>query len=270
MVLKKYTISSLVTLFALMPFSSTSLAQNENDSNRSDSNSEEQLRFQLPDIPPGLGVPTGRESGGGSRGDCPLKPNLPPLTALIPENSIKLTVSQYPTVWVYVPYAPEEVTYGKLSLQDEAGKEFWRVHFKLPATPGVIGIQFPSTNDPLTLNQTYQWYFELSCPNPESLSSNKAIVMGKIQRINMSQLNTNQNVSFDGNNTLWEKAIAFSRYGIWYDAVDTLARLQLTNPENSTVNRAWHRLLKDDRVILDEVVDEPIVGNVTITNSPPE
>lgn len=259
MILRKYTLSIVVFLFLLMGFSLTSWAKSDRESSRY--NFHKQLRFKRPKLPPNLGSPP-RGRGGGSRGDCPYKPELPPMTALIPGNATKLTVRESPTVWVYVPYTSEEVSQGEFYLQNEDGKqEFFRVNFQLPRTPGVVGIQFPS-NYSLTLNKIYQWNFELDCPTENELEYRRAIVIGVIQRIDPSAVIEEQPES-----SSLEQVNFYALAGIWYEAIDRLARLKLNSNERDLIEMEWNNLLRDENILLEEIADAPVVGYVTITNS---
>ncbi|MCC5898879.1 MAG: DUF928 domain-containing protein [Phormidium sp. BM_Day4_Bin.17] len=249
----------MVLLSLLTGFSFSSLAQVGEGWNRY--NSHKQLRFERPRIPRNIGSPP-RGRGGGSRGDCPYKPDFPPMMALVPGNATKLTVRESPTVWVYVPYTADEVNQGKFYLQNEDGKqEFFRVDVQLPSTPGVVGIQFPSTYR-LTLNNIYQWNFEIDCPTQDEPDSRRAIVIGFIQRID-----TPEPIEVAPGESSLDDAELYALAGIWYEAIDTLARLKLNSEERELVEREWNSLLRDETILLQELTDAPVVGYVTITNS---
>jgi hypothetical protein len=96
------------------------------------------------------------DNGTGTRGNCMEK--SPPLTRLVgSSNNLALTVNDYPTFWVYVPYTPEEAPSGEFSLHD--GKnDIYRTRFQLPATPGIVKISLPPTTKGLEIGKTYRWY----------------------------------------------------------------------------------------------------------------
>ena len=256
--LRKYTWSIVVLLSLLTGLSLSSLAQAGEGWNRY--NFQKQLRFERPRLPRNIGSPP-RGRGGGSRGDCPYRPEFPPMMALVPGNATKLTVRESPTVWVYVPYATDEVNQGKFYLQNEDGRqEFFRVDVQLPPTPGVVGIQFPSTYR-LTLNQIYQWNFEIDCPTQDETQSQRAIVIGFIQRIDPPEP-----IDVAPQESSLDRVAFYALAGIWHEAIDTLANLKLNSDESELVEREWNSLLRDENILLQELADAPIVGYVTITN----
>lgn len=256
--LRKYTLSIVVLLSLLIGVSFSSLAQVGGGLNRY--NFHKQLRFRRPQLPPNIGSPP-RGRGGGSRGDCPYKPDLPPMTALIPGNATKLTVRESPTVWVYVPYTADEVNQGRFYLQNEDGEqEFFRFDFQLPPTPGVVGIQFPSTYR-LNLNEIYQWNFEIDCPTDDESEFRRAIVIGVMQRIDPSEV-----IEGQSENSSLEQVSFYALAGVWYDAIDRLAQLKLNSNERDLIETEWNNLLRDENILLEEIADTPVVGYVTITN----
>jgi hypothetical protein len=183
------------------------------------------------------------------------------MTALIPGNATKLTVRESPTVWVYVPYTADEVNQGRFYLQNEDGEqEFFRFDFQLPPTPGVVGIQFPSTYR-LTLNEIYQWNFEIDCPTDDESEFRRAIVIGVMQRIDPSEV-----IEGQSENSSLEQVSFYALAGVWYDAIDRLAQLKLNSNERDLIETEWNNLLRDENILLEEVADTPVVGYVTITN----
>lgn len=58
-----------------------------------------------------------------------------------------------------------------------------------------------------------------------------------------------------------KRIAVYAQNGIWHEAVTELAKLRLTEPQNSTLNSDWTTLLSD--VGLEKVAGEPIIGSVS-------
>lgn len=207
---------------------------------------------------PRNGTPTGRRQGGARRNGCPdLKE---PVTALIPGEEtvtesisfLALTVSEYPTFWVYVPELPIKERLGEFVFQDERGKNIYRTSLTLPEKSGVIGISLPQ-NPQYALKQDnkYQWYFKVYCGNTQN-TSDYYYVKAWVQRVALtpkleSELRTAKS----------EEYIVYAVSQIWQDALTNLAQLRSTNSASSVLAQDWTDLLK--AVGLEEFAGAPIV-----------
>ena len=63
-----------------------------------------------------MGTPTPATTRGDTWANCPKTPK--PLTALLANNGSDFTLSEYPTFWFYIPYAPERIGYMEFLLLD--------------------------------------------------------------------------------------------------------------------------------------------------------
>ncbi|GAA6620837.1 hypothetical protein NUACC26_066550 [Scytonema sp. NUACC26] len=54
-----------------------------------------------------------------------------------------------------------------------------------------------------------------------------------------------------------QQAVIYAREGIWYDALTSLAELQLANPQNSVLVEDWKSLLTT--IGLEKIVTQPLV-----------
>lgn len=213
------------------------------------------------DDPPDRGTPSSTE-GTGSRSGCMLKENKPPLTPLVGRKTLNLTVNQSPTIWIYVPYTPQESSKGEFSLQD-GDKDVYRTNFQLPATPGIVSISLPSTVSPLAVGKKYRWYFDINCPRSEGSGEAPAFttLTGLVEIVNPpSALNKDLQAAA----TPLEKIATYAKYGIWYETVTELAKLQLQSPQNAMIKRLWVELLSAKTVGLANIAQEPIAGEVKI------
>ena len=211
--------------------------------------------------PPDRGTPISNE-GTGSRGDCFYKPSLPPLKSLAGKDHLKLTASDRPTFWVYLPYTQAEAPYGEFSLQN-GDNEIYRTRFQLPAKPGIVSVSLPSTVAPLEVGKKYRWYFDINCSTSVSSDdlSTPACLTGIVERVTFSE---NFARELKTASKPLNKIATYAKQGIWYDALTELAQLRLQQPENPILKRAWNKLLSDQHVNLEEISSEPILGSVEI------
>jgi hypothetical protein len=207
--------------------------------------------------PPDRGTPPTND-GTGSRGGCPYKKELPPMTNLTGSKNLELTLNAHPTFWVYVPYSQHEVVSGEFSLQ-EGDNEVYSTHFQLPTTPGIVSISLPPTLKPLEVGKTYNWYFNINC-SPTKLSEPPDTVMGQVQRVTRSGQFDSE---FKTAKTPLERIAIYAKHHAWYDTLTELAQLRLNEPQDSTLKQVWVELLSDRNVGLAQVAQEPIVGAVT-------
>ena len=225
------------------------LAQSEEPTDSQTQNVKISFIPAQPD-PPNRGTPRSNE-GTGSRGDCLHKPSLPPLKSLVGKNHLKLTTSDRPTIWVYVPYTQKEAPYGEFSLQD-GDNEIYRTRFQLTAKPGIVGVSLPSTIAPLAVNKSYRWYLDINCSVSASSNdlSTPASLTGMVERVAFSADLARE---FKTASKPLNQIATYAKYGIWYDAVTELAKLRLQQPENLTVQQAWDKLLSDRLVDLEAI-----------------
>lgn len=227
--------------------------------------------------PPDAGtpMPTG---GTGSRGGCVDIHDRPPLAALVGQHHLMLTTSDRPVFWIYVPYTPEEASSGFISLQ-QGDNAIYEGTFSLASasesvTPGVVGIQLPTSAPSLVAGQEYDWFIDINCvmaidnskvsdDTPESLD-------GLVQRVEVSDDLAND---LSQAQTGLEVVAAYGRHHIWYDWLTELARLRLateadnkldnTGLNNTELDTTWTTVLSDKQtVLLDTWATEPLVGEI--------
>ncbi|HAX80575.1 MAG TPA: hypothetical protein DCY88_33255 [Cyanobacteria bacterium UBA11372] len=199
---------------------------------------------------------SGRRTGGGSRSPCISKE--PPLTALSPINNSGKTVLEHPTFWFYVPYSAQEAPQGEFVLQEEGGKDIYRIGFTLPGKPGFVSVSIPPTQPVLEINKWYRWYFKIYCEPQQSSAPN--FVEGWVQRVELTKALQSQLQQATP-----RKYAAYAANLIWYDAIDDLAKLRLVQPSNTTLDNDWDNLLKSREIDLQGISREPIVGSVILS-----
>ncbi|MUG93262.1 DUF928 domain-containing protein [Scytonema sp. UIC 10036] len=226
--------------------------------------SQSKIRFIPPyNDPPDRGTPPTND-GTGSRGDCLAKKNKPPLTRLAGSHNLKLTVQERPTLWIYVPYTSNEVNDGEFVLQN-GDIDVYRTRFKLNATPGIVSVSLPSDLPPLAVGKEYRWYVDINCPsatsNSESLTP--ASLTGVVQRVSASP---ELQKELSAAKTPLERIAVYAKQGIWLETLTELAQLRLKEPQNTNLQNVWKDLLSAENVNLGIIVQEPIVGSVTVTS----
>lgn len=223
-------------------------------------NSVSDSRKPVQKDPPDRGTPSAND-GTGSRGDCIDKQDKFPLTRLVGSASLKSTVKEYPTLWVYLPYTRLEAPNGEFSLQD-GDKEVYRVRFQLPTTPGIIGLSLPSTSPPLAVGKQYRWYFDINCPRAKASneSATPASLTGVVQRITPSLALENE---LKAAKTPLERINIYNKQGFWIESITELAQLRIKDPQNPNLQKVWIELLSQPQVGLENLATEPIIGNVT-------
>ncbi len=260
----KPIIAAILIAASLTSLPIPSLAQLDEPNN---SNAEPtEILFLLANPPlPTVGTPT-TNRGTGTRGDCLYKPENPPLTNLDGEKNFELTVSAYPTFWVYVPYTSKEAPSGEFSLQD-GEEEVYYANLSLPATPGIVSISLPATAKPLEVGKTYRWYFAINCHSSNSLDNfTQASVTGIVKIVSPSP---ELKEELKNAQTPLQKIAAYAKHSIWYDTLTQLAQLRQNEPKNPTIEKLWVQLLSDENIGLSNIASQPISGAV-ITNSPQE
>lgn len=218
-----------------------------------------------PPDPPSNPPPDGRREPGGSLSgnedqSCP--PHSMPLTAITPPNAQGLTLSEQPTFWFYIPYAPDDVQIGEFSIltRDET-QDVYRTFFHLPETPGLVSLQLPDSEDiHLQEDQYYHWYLKLYCGESNDVPD----------------LNTIASVAPDLTINGWVKRVAPTPEresqilngfpDIWYDTVAHLAeQRQASPPTIENLEEQWAELLAYGE--LENFVEEPLVGSVLMLDT---
>ncbi|GAA6616463.1 DUF928 domain-containing protein [Scytonema sp. NUACC26] len=206
----------------------------------------------------GNGTPQ-QASGGASRvGTYQLNPSTLAATgpnaliALLPQSFYGTTVSERPTVIVYIPAsnAREAV----FSLKDETGETQHQMTIPVAGRTGAIAIKLPADAPALTVGKNYQWFLALKIDG--QLGPSTPYVDGWIQRI---QPNAELARAMQEQDAL-KRATAFGKHGVWYDCAATLGALQAEQPNNATIMKQWEELLTS--VNLKEIATAPVVMSV--------
>lgn len=233
------------------PFSTQPVKQNQ----------QQQLlanRFQAPD-----GGATRGAVGGGTRGDtvCAMGEEQPqlPLTLLVPEGKFGLTVSQYPQFLVYVPET--SAAEAEFVLREVDGDYEYRTELTLPQTEGIVTLELPRTEKALEVGIEYEWMFVIVC---DADRRDKDVIDAGI--VKPTELSSSQQSQIEQAEPA-EQAALYAEYGIWYEAVSTLANLQCFDSNSSSLQANWQQLLTSESVKLDPVVTQPLLECNTLNTN---
>lgn len=185
--------------------------------------------------------PTGREriqrtDGSGSRG-CP-SGSFGSISLLIPHDHVGLTVLDRPTFSWYVSALPS--TPMQFALVEPGVPQPILVKQFLVNKTGIVQLELPTNVSELSVGKTYRWTVSLVC-NAKRPSENIYVrswiarVPNRVEEIQMLASATTP--------TLRNRAIAYAQSGIWYDAIGTIAKAYLANPQDRLNAEYLHLLL---------------------------
>ncbi|HEY9651617.1 MAG TPA: DUF928 domain-containing protein [Coleofasciculaceae cyanobacterium] len=206
----------------------------------------------------GIGTSSNRTAGA-SRSDSCVEQNQT-ATALIPENTIGLTVAASPTLLFNVPQTSAKSAEFGVREKEAQGryKTIYKTTVPLPGTAGIVSVSLPangSAASQLQVDKTYQWFFRIVCSADED--DLNVYLDGSIQRVAESPALTNALKSASPQ----ERPAIYAEEGVWFDAIADLAQLRRQNPNDSTLAEDWAALLQ--AVGLDAMVEAPLVGSTS-------
>ncbi|MCC5639995.1 DUF928 domain-containing protein [Nostoc sp. CHAB 5844] len=203
------------------------------------------LRLRLP---PSLGTPN-RRIPAASRGiGCVTKNQN--LTALIPTSNLGLTTQANPTLYFFIPQISASSV--ELVVQNQNEQVVYQQKYKPTTKAGVVGIHLPP--DVLAVSKKYTWNFSIIC-NPQDRSLDK-VVQGIIERVDNPSLKKKL-----AQTTPQGRVLLYAEAGIWHDALDTLAKLRYSRPNDVKLKADWEALLTAPGVEFDQpLVQKPLIS----------
>ncbi|MGF1458324.1 MAG: DUF928 domain-containing protein [Leptolyngbyaceae cyanobacterium] len=210
------------------------------------------MALAAPYVPPaGLGAPGRRESAG-TRG-CGFG-NPANLIALMPESNVGLTTAAYPRFYWYMPLSQAQFvrfTLTQVDDTDAAIATLYEAKVTVTGEAGIVSLQLPETVSllPLVAGERYRWQVSAFC-NPQSENGDLQIAGWIERRLPESGLTDELASASD-----LEAAALYARNGYWFDAVDALAAVRMTDPDTETLQDEWTELLSS--VGLEALADQP-------------
>jgi len=172
------------------------------------------------------------------------------LIALLPQSFYGTTVSERPTIMVYVPISNAKEAI--FSIKDDAGNTYYSMAINVALKAGVIPIQLPVEAPPLAMGKNYHWFLAVKVNG--NLSPSTPYVDGWIKRI---QPSTDLAKAMQQRDPL-KLIIALGKDGVWYDCVSKLGTLHASKPQDADLSKQWEELLSS--VNLNTIVKSPLVA----------
>lgn len=190
---------------------------------------------------PGRDAPRGGTIGGGSRpvsSACLSNQSTKSavFTALSPSNHVGLTQKDRPNLFIHLPETTAETI--ELSLFDKDMKGMYQTNIPLSKSGGLVTIALPKDAPALAKDRSYYWTVALVCNSRDRTED--LVVGGWIEYTEPSDTLKQQLA----NAAPIEKASLYAQQAFWYDAVNILAEISQTEPNNSAVASTWRELLK--------------------------
>lgn len=208
------------------------------------------LKLSLDFKVPNRGAPPAT-AGGASRGNC--LQGVKPLTALMPKQSIGLTLASHPSFFFYMPPSAAK-TADFLLLSGDDTQVIYQTTLTLPAQPGIVQYQLSETAPALKVGNRYHWYVTISCDVSMGASGNPS-AEGWIERTSQS-LTLSQAL---GKAKPTEWADVYAQAGLWHETLVTLADLRRQNPDDAKALADWKSLMQSDPVGLGTIANEPVM-----------
>jgi hypothetical protein len=213
--------------------------------------------------PVNIGKPR-RVEGGGTRGSssgCSISGK--PLTALVPNNRFGVTVSDYPTFFVYMPtLSPENSSLPvEFLLKDSNENELYKTTFRTGGMSGIVALSLPAHAglSPLKVGQDYQWSFSLLCLEDER--SQDITVEGWTRRVELNSSLSTQLAQAPPK----KQVELYAQAEIWHDALATLVQLRRERPNDAMIVADWVKLLSS--ASLETLAPEALVPRQTTAGS---
>ncbi len=194
-------------------------------------------------------------SGGASRslGQCinQAENSALPLVPLLPAAAKGLTIASHPTVLAYLPKTSARQVF--FSWSDEQNNSHYQTILPIGDREGIISLTLPEDAPPLEVGKNYQWALALMCDG--RLQPDSPVIQGQIERVAIESTMSDR---LKNANAL-ETAAIYGEAGIWYETVATLAELQTTQPNDSSLTSNWQELLTS--VGLEKIASTPLIGS---------
>ncbi len=192
-----------------------------------------------------------RTEGAGSRNDrqCPqdaiiATTNTPSLIALVPTTNTGLILAERPTFFVYL--AKTSARQVVLSIREQGTTHHSQTFVPITGESGIISLKPNQDSPPLEVGKIYQWAVVLVCgkrPNP-----NSPAIVSWVRRVALKKPQPQGKAL--------EQAAWYGEQGIWYDALESLARAQRAQPDNNELHRIWAEFLNSEG--LGAIATEPL------------
>lgn len=183
--------------------------------------------------PPSNGQPRTTRAGGKRDQLCNQTTPTTPLRLLLPPSNEGHTTAAHPSFQVYIPETAAQNVFWKL--EDQEGQYHYHTVQSIPQGSGIVTVKMPETAPALESGQSFKVSLAVICGT--ALDPSDPVVEGWITRIApTSTLVANPEMSL-------ARVADYAQNGVWFDAVNTLAELLRSQPNNPAIETAWEELL---------------------------
>ena len=170
------------------------------------------------------------------------------LVPLLPSSKLGLTVSSHPSFMVYVPQTSAKAL--EFALENEEGEGIFQTEVNIENQNGIVRFNLPKTQPGLEVGKDYRFVISAICQQD---GPNNPFVNGLVRRISPADTAVKNQ---QGKPKSLEQVILYSESGYWFEALEKLAELKLSQPNNGEINTAWEDLLSS--VGLDDISKAPL------------
>ncbi len=210
---------------------------------------QRRMRFRVPGIRPTYSL-----RGGAARGNCSADgTSKVDVVALMPKTDIGLTVAEKPTFFFRV--SKTSVQEVKFNLLNEKGDAIiYDKVLPLNNTGDVMSFTLPADAPALEVGKEYQWEVVVNC-DPYDQNGNPRVATA-IKRVQPSPTLMSKIAQAKPS----DRPFLYAEDGIWIDALSTLAKLRVANPNDSELKEEWTTLLTSAG--LQNIATAPLIGSV--------
>lgn len=193
-------------------------------------------------------------AGGASRGFC--LQGEQPLTALVPKQTVALTIADRPSFFFLLP--PSAATTAEfLLLGNEDTQVVYQTTFKLPTKPGIVQFDLPADAPALEVGKRYHWFVTLACDptlGPSGNPSAEAWVERAPEQMSLTKALEKVEPA--------RRADLYAESGLWHETLSTLVELRRQHPYHVKLRSDWKDLMTSPAVDLEAIVDAPLADVV--------
>ncbi|NEQ52691.1 MAG: DUF928 domain-containing protein [Leptolyngbya sp. SIO3F4] len=187
-------------------------------------------------------------------GQAPIRSTA--MLAVTPLSLYGLTVSARPTIMAYLPETNAHTAI--FSLKDEDESVIYRQVVSLNGADGILRFILQEDAPELSIGKDYQWFVTLQ--TDEYITPASPYVTAWIKRVDMAAVMGRTDLP-----TGLAKAKALAQAGIWYDAAEQLAQLQIDPQTQVDTADNWTEFLMS--VELDMLLDHSFLLSSSRTSS---
>ena len=192
---------------------------------------------------PETGTPEDSFEAGGTRDNNQLLTvcgeNSQQISYLLGQNNRDYTLDAYPTFWFYIPTNLKNIANLEFTLKNlETGQEIYNHPLEVKKNNGLVGLSIPQAPQyALATNVNYLWSLNIECA--ENKEDTPLFLSGWVHRLPLNSDLQNQLSATSEQ----EKYRIYVEEDLYYDALNNLVQLRMSEPNNPGLEKAWNQLL---------------------------